>query len=229
MTAACVDNHLYPVVDGAAADSATDAGSDTDMDVSALVRFPVVLPDGAEEPDFFIYGETNSLGFQGQWFGTCKADSTIEITNSGGGTVCATGTVAGVAEGNWSSALLGILLCFSDGEDNPPWQTYPLAECPLTPGLHQRMAGASFEMEGALPGDLLEFHPKEDGEDNPPYMKVEPGKKDYLFRDLLLRNGRAPLDRSRMIALQFNISNTDPTAVPFDFCIAGLELLLLPE
>jgi hypothetical protein len=182
--------------------------------------------------DGWIDVASNGAHVQGSVFTYQSAGSTITpltstttpFSNAGDGKLCVKGSGAKVLNMDYAmyyGAGMAFDLCQASASAS---SKYTLGQCPLGNGL----GGIRFKLSGTtIPSELrVSFH--EANRDQSTYVLAKAGANEALFKD-----GKVVYD---MTAPQVNVANIDsvhfiiPTndlaAVPFDFCIEQIELVM---
>ncbi len=150
--------------------------------------------------------------------------ATTPFTNAGDGKLCVKGSTAKVVGMDFSTyygAGMGFDLC--QASDSAPTK-YTLGQCPLGNGL----GGLRFKLSGAsIPSELrVSFHEANRAEST--YVLAKAGDNEALFKDgKVAYDPLAPMvNVANIDSVHFMIPGSELDAVPFDFCVEQVELVM---
>ncbi|MBN2343780.1 MAG: hypothetical protein JXR45_19945 [Deltaproteobacteria bacterium] len=207
----------------------TNTDGDSDSDAPLLFyRMDYMSAAAAGETYVWIEAASNSLGLRGLWYAYFDDVSTAEHYSDGNGGVCGRGEIVPSDTENWRYAGLGFSLCSSGWDEDPAYESFTLAECPYVENLADRLVGISFEVTGTLPEELWLCFTQE-GLRYPFVTAVSTmERRDYFFVDGEPHpNETTPLSVPDVTAFQFEMWNETAAPIAFDFCITGVQLLVV--
>jgi len=205
----------------------TDTGADTDSSTDPI-RVSFSVSDTATPDYLWVDASTNTVGLQGQWYAFNDSLSTAAVRNEGGGTLCVAGQVAPYVNSGYTYGGIGFNFCNNGPDVEPIYEIHNLGSCPLIPDLAARFIGVSFTISGyPLPGIELQF--KDPATLNPPYYPLgSAGSGEYTFAgaSISVYDTDAPIEETNSI--QFLVNYAPGTAVPYDFCVSNVQVILKP-
>ncbi|MBN2525084.1 MAG: hypothetical protein JXR76_01740 [Deltaproteobacteria bacterium] len=200
--------------DSSDADTLTDldSASDSDMGLHAVPFIATNELPGA----LLVQGETNELGAQGLWYHYADDSSSVStVFDEETKGVCLTGTIGPHPEFSAYGGM-GVYLCFTDGDDDPAYKYFTVAQCPLVDGFEHRLKGVSFDVNGTIPEPGLWFQLKVENDAN---LQENPLARTGTFEFDL-----ESLSSGQIISLQFATTSSFDTPVEMDFCISNVRL-----
>jgi hypothetical protein len=225
LCSACGGKVLSPVGE---MDTGTDSGSE-DMDSGgALVRVDVMPDSGAGTADIVVPASSNPEGVQGYWYPFANAESGMVVTEAGADRICVSGQLMPAANG-WAFGGLGFAPCYSDGEWDPAYTQFALADCPFVPDLVRRLVGVSFSLTGTVP-EGLRLEAREVDDVQPAYILLAgAGSGDYFFDDMTLQYEGDILVMEQVQRIQVILNSTADPPPELSFCIEDMRLLLTDD
>ena len=184
-------------------------------------------------PDGRIWGAWYTFGGEGSVFTPLEGDP----VEASGGQICFSGTVAQVIGGDYATyygAEIGFDLCGMPGDMSNCDQWMPPEFCSWAPESKHTVSECgislntiSFDITGTLPSTELRINFKETGRDENTYLVVAStgtyvGNVDDA--DVGYDTSAPPLNKDIVEAIHFQVSSTESSEVPFDFCISNLTI-----